>query len=208
MSARPWSARAPVLIGLFGLVLLVGGFGAWAVLTQISGAIIAGGRIEVDRNRQVVQHPDGGVVAEILVDEGDRVELGAPLIRLDPRDLHSQLVITEGQLFELMARRGRLEAERDDADAIEFEPELLQVAAERPEVADLVEGQRRLFAARRESVANEIAQLEKRHREIDARLDEILAHPSADDVEIAELKRQKLVIKDKINSLRKATVIH
>ncbi|MCB1310953.1 MAG: HlyD family type I secretion periplasmic adaptor subunit [Sedimentitalea sp.] len=191
MSARPWSARAPVLIGLFGLVLLVGGFGAWAVLTQISGAIIAGGRIEVDRNRQVVQHPDGGVVAEILVDEGDRVELGAPLIRLDPRDLHSQLVITEGQLFELMARRGRLEAERDDADAIEFEPELLQVAAERPEVADLVEGQRRLFAARRESVANEIAQLEKRRGQIGNQIDGINAQQASLRVQL-ELIQQEL----------------
>ena len=51
------------------------------------------------------------------------------------------------------------------------------------------------------AIESHIAQLEKRHREIDARLDEVLAHPSADDVEIAELKRQKLEIKDRINAL-------
>ena len=48
----------------------MGGFGAWAVLTKISGAIVAEGQIEVDQNRQVIQHPDGGVVAAIAVDEG------------------------------------------------------------------------------------------------------------------------------------------
>ena len=58
------------------------------------------------------------------------------------------------------------------------------------------------------AIESHIAQLEKRHREIDARLDEILAHPSADDVEIAELKRQKLEIKDRINALRASTVVH
>ena len=70
MSTKTWSATGPVLIGLFGLIVLFGGFMAWATMSQISGAIIASGRIEVDRNRQVVQHPTGGVVADIQVDEG------------------------------------------------------------------------------------------------------------------------------------------
>ena len=56
------------------MLILVGGFGTWAATTNISGAIIASGQIEVDQNRQVVQHPDGGVVDEILVDEGDTVD--------------------------------------------------------------------------------------------------------------------------------------
>ena len=48
MSQQKWSARAPVLVGMVALLLLVGGFGAWAMMSQIAGAIIAGGRIEVD----------------------------------------------------------------------------------------------------------------------------------------------------------------
>jgi len=110
-----WPARRPLIIGLLAMLILVGGFGSWSVLSSISGAVVATGRIEVDRNRQVVQHLDGGIVAEILVDEGDTVAKGATLIRLDDNELTSQLVIIEGQLFELMARRGRLEAERDEA---------------------------------------------------------------------------------------------
>ena len=66
MSKKSFVKRG-LFVGLFGL-LLVGGFGAWAALTKISGVIVAEGQIEVDQNRQVIQHPDGGVVAAIAVD--------------------------------------------------------------------------------------------------------------------------------------------
>lgn len=161
-----WSARRPILVGMIGLVLLVGGFGAWAVLSSIAGAVVATGRIEVDQNRQVVQHLDGGIVSEILVVEGDTVQQGDLLLRLDANRLRSQLVITEGQLFELISRRGRLEAERDDTDDIEFDEDLVELAAARPEVEEFMAGQLRLFHARRESSAREIEQLEKRRAQI------------------------------------------
>ena len=55
-----WSARGPMILGFVALLCLVGGFGTWSVIANISGAIIAPGQVEVDQNRQVVQHPDGG----------------------------------------------------------------------------------------------------------------------------------------------------
>ncbi|MHA6264725.1 HlyD family type I secretion periplasmic adaptor subunit [Arenibacterium sp. CAU 1754] len=191
MSDRVWSARRPVVIGILGLALLVGGFGTWAVRSNIAGAIIASGRIEVDRNRQIVQHPDGGVVAEILVDEGDSVELGDTLIRLDSNLLRSELLITEGQLFELMARRGRLEAERDGTDAITFEPELLAAAQNNVDVEDLIAGQNRLFTARRESVARETEQLEKRRGQIRNQIEGIKAQQNSLSIQL-ELIGQEL----------------
>ena len=161
-----FSPRRHLVIGLLALVVLVGGFGTWAVLSNISGAIIASGQVEVDQNRQIVQHPDGGVVAEIAVDEGDMVELGDVLIRLDPTLLQSELSIVESQLFELIARRGRLEAERDGADTIVFEQELIDLAATNPDILDLMDGQSRLFQARNDSLDKEIEQLQKRRQQI------------------------------------------
>ena len=102
MSTPRFSSRMPLVIGFATLLVLVGGFGSWATMAELSGAVIAGGRIEVDQNRQVVQHPDGGVVAEILVKEGDVIKQGDMLIRLDPTLLTSELTIVEGQLFEYM----------------------------------------------------------------------------------------------------------
>ena len=180
---RRWSARFPLVLGFVALLVLVGGFGTWAAVANISGAIIAGGRIEVDQNRQVVQHPDGGVVAKILVDEGDFVEAGAPMVRLDDTLLRSELAIVEGQLFELIARRGRLVAERDDSEIIEFDPILSEMRDIRPEtddlVEDLTEGQRQLFRARAASMAKEAEQLEKRKAQIDSQLDGIDAQRTA-----------------------------
>ena len=93
-----WSATRQVVLGFLGLLVLFGGFGACAVTSEISGAVVATGRIEVDRNRQIVQHQNGGVVATIHVDEGDAVEAGDLLIQLDTQELASQLAIAEGQL--------------------------------------------------------------------------------------------------------------
>ena len=166
MSEQKFPLRGPMVLGLLALVVLVGGFGTWAATTNISGAIVAAGSIEVDQNRQIVQHPDGGVVEAILVDEGDTVVAGDTLIRLDPTLQRSELVIVEGQFFELMARRARLQAERDGREEITFPEELLTQAEANADVAELVEGQRNLFIARRDSVASEIEQLAKRREQI------------------------------------------
>ncbi|WP_282095906.1 HlyD family type I secretion periplasmic adaptor subunit [Epibacterium ulvae] len=167
---QQWSARSQLVLGFLGLAVLLGGFGSWAVGSSIAGAVIATGRIEVDRNRQIVQHLDGGIVAEILVDEGDTVEQGQMLIRLDAADLQSRLAVVEGQLFEVMARRGRLEAERDGAGEIIFDPQLLDLVDVKPDVADFIAGQQRLFIARRESVAREIEQMQKRKVQIEEQI--------------------------------------
>lgn len=198
MTDMQWPVRRHLMTGALALLLLVGGFGTWAVLTSIAGAVVASGRIEVDRNRQIVQHLDGGIVAEILVEEGDQVAAGEVLLRLDAKELRSQLAITEGQLFELMARRGRLEAERDNAKSVSFDPSLSQVAAQRPTIADLVEGQHRLFRARSESVDREIEQLEKRSAQIHDQITGIKAQQASMQVQLEliaeELSNQEILL--------------
>lgn len=179
---NPWSASRPVIVGFIGLGILIGGFGAWASLSQISGAIVASGRIEVDQNRQVVQHQTGGTVAQIMVDEGDAVQAGAILLQLDGSQLQSQLTIAEGQLFELMARRGRLEAERDGAAEIGFDPELIEAGGRNSDLQELMDGQRNLFHARRASIAQEIDQLGKRAGQIASQIEGI----DAQDVSLAQ----------------------
>lgn len=160
---KSWSARQPLIVGGIALLVLVGGFGTWAALANISGAIIAQGQVEVDQNRQVIQHLTGGTVEEILVDEGDTVAEGDVLIRLEDDEIRTELAIVESELFEIVARRGRLEAERDGAEEIAFDP-LLEEAGET--AAPLRDGQQRLFGARLTSLLNETEQLERRKEQI------------------------------------------
>lgn len=166
-SATEWSARGSLTLGVLALVVLVGGFGVWAVATEIAGAIVASGRVEVDRNRQVVQHIDGGVVTALSVDEGDSVSKGQMLIRLDDTNILSEVAVVEGQLWELMARRGRLEAERDQTGVVSFDPELLKEAAGNADVQGFIDGQKRLYVARVETLNRSLEQLGKRVEQID-----------------------------------------
>ena len=188
--SQKWSARRPVTLGLVTLVLLVGGFGGWSLLTDISGAIVAPGQLEVEQNRQIVQHPDGGVVAEIAVVEAQAVKAGDLLIRLDGSLLQSELAIVEGQLFEMRARRSRLEAERDDKDAPVFTGELAELAKTRPEVAELIAGQRGLFLARRESLARQSEQLVKRGAQITSQIEGVAAQAQALDIQLGLIRQE------------------
>ncbi|MCH2095000.1 MAG: HlyD family type I secretion periplasmic adaptor subunit [Rhodobacteraceae bacterium] len=190
-TAQPaFPVRGPMTLGIVALLILLGGFGTWAATANISGAIISSGQIEVDQNRQVVQHLDGGVVSEILVDEGDTVEVGDVMLRLDPTLLQSELTIIEGQLFEIMARRGRLEAERDETPDLVFSPELLDRADEDPGLNDLVEGQRRLFLARSETLSREIEQLGKRADQIADQITGISAQQDALSEQLALIEQE------------------
>jgi HlyD family secretion protein len=171
--------RRPIALGLAALVVLILGFGLWATTARLSGAIIAPGQIEVERDRQIVQHPDGGVVEAILVAEGATVAAGQPLVRLDGRALRSDLAIVDRQLTELAARSARLAAERDGAAAPAFPPDILALAESSPEVAAQLDGQRRLFAARRATLAERRGLLSQRIDQVRAQSDGIAAQSAA-----------------------------
>lgn len=194
-TANTWSAAMPLAVGLLSLLVLVGGFGGWAVTSKLYGAVIASGRIEVDRNRQIIQHRDGGVVDEINVIEGKSVQKGDVLMRLNADDILSELSIIESQLYEFIARRGRLEAERDDAEKIEFDPVLINAAATYPEALELMDGQSRLFEARNITQAQEIEQLGKRRTQIESQIDGY-------ESESVALNRQLELIETELETLR------
>lgn len=188
--APVWSARRPVAVGLATIALLVGGFGGWSLLTDIDGAIVAPGQLEVDQNRQIVQHPDGGVVAEIAVKEAQAVNAGDLLIRLDGSLLQSELAIVEGQLFEALARRARLEAERDDKQDPVFTGELAELAKTRADVAEQIDGQRKLFFARKESLMRQSEQLDKRNAQISSQIDGIDAQTAAVNKQLGLIQQE------------------
>lgn len=184
------SARNSLLLGSFAAAALVLGFGSWSVLTEISGAVVSSGQIEVAQSRQVVQHPEGGVVAEILIKDSQAVKAGDLLIQLDGAAVQSELAIIERQLFEVMARSSRLEAERDASAEPVFSVDLLRLSDDRPEVADLIEGQRSLFLARKDSLAKQTAQLGKRGSQIKSQIHGIDAQSNALQEQLALIEQE------------------
>lgn len=194
----PWRARFPIVVGAVALVILVGGLGYWSVTARLAGAVISSGKLEVETKRQVIQHPDGGVVGAILARNGDVVDAGETLVQFDATLLTSELAIVRGQLNDIGARKARLEAERDDAEEVVF-PEWL-VMQDNTEIAGLIEGQRQLFEARRVSLERESEQLAERRSQYEYEIEGIAAQLEAlntQQVLIADELRDQLSLLDR-----------
>src|SRR6185437_6228462 len=155
------SIRNHLLAGGLIVLLLAGGVGGWASTTQIAGALIAQGSVVVDSNVKTVQHPTGGVVGKLNVQDGDRVKAGQILVQLDDTVTRANLAIVTKGLDELMARKARLEAERDGTESITFPPDLLARSSD-PSVATALANERKLFELRRTARSGQKAQLQQR----------------------------------------------
>jgi HlyD family secretion protein len=186
-----WGAGGYIRFGLICVVLLGVGLGGWGATAKLKGAVISSGKLRVESQRQVVQHPDGGVVGKIFVREGDVVDAGEVLIQLDGTTLQSELSVMESQLFELMARRGRLTAEQTDKDSIVFDRELLAAAENNSEVRALIDGQQALFVARLRTMEREIEVMQERQ-------DQIREQIGGSSAEIEALRRQSELIEQEL----------
>ena len=179
MTDPRWSARLPLIFGFAAILLMVGGIGAWSLGTRIAGAVVAQGVVEVESERQVVQHPDGGVVGEIMARDGDPVTIGDVLIRFDDTFLLSELSIVERQLLEIHARKARLTAEQDGREVMDIPPPPEYRLLDRDWVDGQIRGQMALFEARRLSLGQELEQLGEQRVQIDQQVDGIDAQLDA-----------------------------
>jgi HlyD family secretion protein len=102
--------------GLRVLIFGVGIVGAWATLMPLSGAVVVPGTLVVESDVKKIQHPSGGVVANIPVRDGMRVRAGDLLLHLDETQLRANAQVLSQQLDQTRARLARLIAERDGMD--------------------------------------------------------------------------------------------
>lgn len=189
--AEEFPIRGKIITGLLALAVLIGGAGYWAFSTQIAGAVVSSGQVRVDQQSQAVQHPDGGVVEEVLVEEGQLVERGDLLIRMDPALLQSELTGQVEQRYELLASMARFEAERDDAEVVVFAEELLEAAKTEPALQALITSQENLFTTRLTTLEHTLDQLQNRKTQINLQLEGIAAQQTSLNRQI-ELLRQEL----------------
>lgn len=154
------SMKRYVTIGMITSLVLVLGFGGWAALANISGAVVAEGRVVVGSSVKEVQHREGGIVAAIHVANGDFVETGELLVELDDTQTRAGYNLVAAQLMALRARMDRLAAERDKADAVTFRPELL-ARMDDPEIAEVLASQEAVFRARKATLEGQTAQLDE-----------------------------------------------
>jgi HlyD family secretion protein len=154
------------MIAIFALVFILGG---WAATTKINGAVIAKGQVEVAGKRKIVQTLDGGILAEILVTNGDHVAKDQVLARLDPTLLQINLDMARTRLAAALSLRARLEAERMGTVDLVFDYADLPLPAQHlGEVIRKAESrQRDIFEARQEMRAGAEKQMHGRLADLD-----------------------------------------
>ncbi|OSQ40907.1 hemolysin secretion protein D [Thalassospira mesophila] len=172
------SLRRHIVFGAVTVLVLFGGMAGWLSFASLSGAVVASGKMVVESNAKVVQHPDGGIVGKIFVRDGDRVHAGDMLVRLDATQARASLGIVESQIDALSATEMRLVAERDDAIA-PVVPQILATRADQPDIAALVHAQIRLFNARQTSLMGEKQQLEQKRSQLHERIGGLEAQKTA-----------------------------
>ena len=150
------------------IALVFGGVGTWAFVAPIESAALGEGTVQVEGNRKAVQHLEGGIVSDILVSNGDLVESGQPLLRLDDSLILAEKNIVESRHWAGRAAVDRLIAERDGLSAIVFSEWLVQITDDRAVTA--VDNEQALFAARMANRNGETAVLEQRISQINSRV--------------------------------------
>jgi len=175
--------------GLIMLMLLFGAGGYWAATVPLSGAVLAGGSVAVTGNAKTVQHPDGGVVTELLVNDGSFVEQDDLLLRLDDTLLRANLNIYTNRLQEAVTLRSRLVAERDGRDQIIWDHGVLH--EHKIPLSDSVErDQTSLFAARRNTLEGQANQYREQIAQYKNQLLGTQAQKQSADEQIALLEEE------------------
>jgi HlyD family secretion protein len=188
MNARR-SIRIHLLIAIVVALLLVGGIGGWAATSEFAGAVIAQGSLVVDSNVKKVQHPTGGVVAELRVRDGDIVKEGEIVIKLDDTQTRANLQIVAKGLDELAARKAREEAEIDGMDGVTFPSELMARQGD-PEIDRILVGETRLFEIRRKTREGLKAQLNERIAQSQEEITGLTAQVDSKDKQIEWIKKE------------------
>ena len=200
---RPFG-RGLILSGAIVISVFVSGLLAWGTLAPIESAVVAPGILQVDSIRKTVQHLSGGIVEQINVREGDHVEAGQELIRLQDTRQRAQVNQFRAQYFEALAAVARLKAERAGDSEIRFPIELLKLSDD-PQVQEAMAGQSSLFESRRslrEEQQQALAQrLEGLEQEVAAIKEQIKAGKQQMDV-----SQSMIALFNKVDKARDLTV--
>jgi HlyD family secretion protein len=187
------SAHARTRIAMFAaaglaLLVLVGG-----VLVPIGGAVIASAEVAPETRIKRIAHPTGGVISQILVSDGEVVEKGDLLMRLDSAVSAVDAEFSERSLAQLLAQRARLSAEVANLGAIRFPAELL--GDESDDAREAITTERRRFALGREEQSSLRAQLDERVNQLERQIDGYRA-------QIASLQAQQDLIQPELEMVR------
>lgn len=200
--------RAIIVTGVTIILTFFVGLGSWAAVAPLQSAAIAPGVLNVESNRKTIQHLEGGIVAELLVQEGQTVMAGEVLLRLDGTQSGASVAQLKNRYLALKMQEARFLAERDDAKSIDF-----PIIEGHSNVEELKAAEQRVFDARLKGLLSEKQILKKRISQYKEEMSGLYGQISAQTTQLKliaeELKDQeslfakKLVGKQRLTTLKR-----
>ena len=203
--------RANLILGLATTSMLIVGGGLWLGLTKIAGAVIAPATVVVESNVKKVQHLTGGTIGAIFAQDGDHVQAGDIVVRLDDTLTKANLQMISEDLDRATVHLARLEAERQGTADMHL-PADIQAQMAKPQLAALVTGERAVFESRAAALTGQKAQLQSRSKQLERQIDGLKSQQAAEDnavvlldkdlADVEALYSKKLVPKERLSTAR------
>lgn len=189
----PPSLRRLVIAGLVTIGIAFGGFFGWAFAASLDSAAVAPGTVIVDSRRKTISHLEGGILREILVNEGERVQTGQVMFRLDDTFARSSVDQLQSQRIGALARLTRLRAEMAEQPGIDWPAEIDQDV---PWIAAVVGAEENLFASRLQEHLAQIEILEKRITQYGEMAESIQQQKNANARQLTLVREQLVAVRD------------
>jgi HlyD family secretion protein len=207
------SLRRVALASAVIIAIGFGGFFVWAFVAQLDMAIPAMGSIVVESKRKTLSILDPGILTELYVKEGDRVEAGQPLLRLDEAQLNAQLGSLKVQYMAALAKTTRLRAEQSGQRDVQFPQDLVAAAAGSKIIADIVANESKslkdrwaIYDATVDGVHKQIAQLGEQISALKAQIEatqQQLAYSDKELVNVTQLANKGLATEARLYDLQR-----
>ncbi|WP_447529268.1 HlyD family type I secretion periplasmic adaptor subunit [Vreelandella sp. TE19] len=186
--ALPTSDKGYRKLGYAILGLALGGFVLWSVTASLAVAVVAPGNVSMESFKRTVQHLEGGIVRELLVNDGDHVEAGQPLVVLSDTQVRSQLEIAQSQYYINRAMEARLLAEQQGDDILEMPEELSNIDIERVQRVTAV--QQGLFQARRQSFNSSMEAMDEQIVQMQEQIEGLESRTRVNNQRISSLRSE------------------
>jgi len=190
------NTRKAIIAGFCLIAATVGGFGIWSTTVPIASAIVANGQVVVASKRKQLQHPTGGVIRALHVEDGAKVKAGAVLLELEDADAAERYTRARDMLYVAIASEARLQAESLDREALEYPAELLEAAKKDPAIQAIAAGQRQLFEVRRLEMRGQLSIIEEQHEQLKNELGGIDAERDAAAKQIGLTHKELQAVED------------
>lgn len=146
--------------GLIALALGFGGFLLWAALAPLDEGVPGSGMVSLDTKRKGVQHLTGGIIEQVLVREGDEVQEGQLLLKLDSANAKANYETVRQNYLGLMAMQGRLQAEKEAKNSISWSDDVIAASSD-PLIRQQLVNQEQLFNTRRSLLRSDLQSIEE-----------------------------------------------